>query len=193
MTRKQIIINDTTKQALMNGATAFVEKINQRATADLILKNMKDTVIKSLKYKIDDIVYFENEDNFEIGYYISVSNLWQKTTKEMCDDHWYEKVKINMDFFEESWELLHNKDIGLSDRIKEIEEELNIPKEITKYKITSIKIVRVRDLTISQILNIDNHYVKTNLGFNIFCKDRDIDQDKNDYITYYELEHIKEK
>ena len=65
------------------------------------------------------------KDDISIGYFIEVSNLWQKTTKEG-----YEAMKslnrviINMEYYDESWELLHNIDIPIKDRIQEIEEYL---------------------------------------------------------------------
>lgn len=59
-----------------------------------------------------------------IGYYMLVSNLWQKTTKEAYDmGTILKKVRINMEYFEESWELLHS-DIDTDEAIKEVEEFL---------------------------------------------------------------------
>ncbi len=62
----------------------------------------------------------------EIGYYLRVSGLWQKTTKEAFDnakDGCLERVRINMEYWDESIELL-NSDIEIADAIKEVEEYL---------------------------------------------------------------------
>jgi len=56
-----------------------------------------------------------------IGYYMLVSNLWQKTTKEAYDmAKMLKKVRINMEYFEESWELLHS-DVDTDEAIQKVE------------------------------------------------------------------------
>jgi len=59
-----------------------------------------------------------------IGYYMLVSNLWQKTTKKAYDmSRMLKKVRINMEYFDESWELLHS-DMNTDEAIQEVEEYL---------------------------------------------------------------------
>lgn len=76
-----------------------------------------DSILKS-KIKEPECKQIES-----IGYYILVSNLWQKTTKEAYEAMSLPKVKINMEYFDESWELLHG---GMSrdEAIQEVEKFL---------------------------------------------------------------------
>jgi len=73
----------------------------------------------------------------EIGYYyLKVSNLWQKTTKEAYElSNMLPKVRINMEYFDESWEILHSAELSDDEAIKLVEEFLiDITKTQAKQK-----------------------------------------------------------
>jgi hypothetical protein len=86
----------------------------------------KDELI-ALKEKADGLIKKEENENSvasEYSYCILASGLWQKNTKDFYNKTCLPKVKINNEYFDEAWELLHNTSISLKDRIEEVEKEM---------------------------------------------------------------------
>jgi len=88
-----------------------------------------------IRFKTDDGKIFKCEQDAHehekvkttqletIGYYLNVSGLWHKTTKEayeMCSDNGFSKVRVNLEYWDESMELL-NSSMNTDEAIKEVE------------------------------------------------------------------------
>jgi len=68
----------------------------------------------------------EKEPLETIGYYLQVSGIWQKTTKEFWDktsENSLPKVRINLEYWDESMELL-NSIMNTNEAIQEVEKYL---------------------------------------------------------------------
>lgn len=69
-----------------------------------------------------------------IGYYLLVSGLWQKTTQEAyeaCSENSLPKAKVNMEYWDESMEILRTTP-NTREAIKEVESYLKIIPKLSK-------------------------------------------------------------
>ena len=70
-----------------------------------------------------------------IGYYLLVSGLWQKTTKEAyeaCSENGLPKAKVNMEYWDESMEILRTTP-DIYEAISEVEKYLNHEAQTSDY------------------------------------------------------------
>ena len=142
-------------EALLNGATALVFMIDENMDYPIGLakdQNRLNELIKQISpLQVGEEFYVQEElKDCIYEYYILVTNLWQKTNEETYKKATLPCVRINMEYFEESWELLHTQGIPVADIIEEINYEQSRLKRVT----VSVEVKRVQDIKWKEIGNI---------------------------------------
>lgn len=95
----------------------------------------------------DEFYIQEDYSDTSYSYYINVSNLWQKTTKEFYENSSLDKVKIDNEWHEEMLEILHDTNIGsIEYRITQMTYEQSRHKGVC----VSVELKRVKDMEYAQ-------------------------------------------
>lgn len=115
MTQAQKLIEDILEIAHQKNGVSIFE-----------IQDALRAITKDVDVMVEDCRVKAIEPRETIGYYLQVSGIWQKTTKEFWDktsENGLPKVRVNLEYWDESMELL-NSSMNTDEAIQEVEEYL---------------------------------------------------------------------
>ena len=115
MTQAQVLIEDILKIVHQKSGVSIFE-----------IQDALEAVSKDVDEMVEDCRVKEDAPLETIGYYLQVSGLWQRTTKDAYDrsgENGLSKARVKLEYWEESMELL-NSDMNTDEAIREVEEFL---------------------------------------------------------------------
>ena len=115
MTEAQVLIEEILEIAHQDNGVSIFE-----------IQDALRAVLKDVDKMVDDCKVKEDTAIETIGYYLEVSGIWQRINKEDWENmsnNGLPKVRVNLEYWDESMELL-NSDMNIYEAVKEVEEYL---------------------------------------------------------------------